>query len=96
MSGFVWWNTGTRWQMVYAYHEQFLHSQGDFFRGNTWSKFMNDWFCWPLPTVCTYYYYNRMWGHPDGTATRSQSSDSIDECARLHFDVYSAYGQFNP
>jgi hypothetical protein len=96
VSGWVWGSSATHWQIVYAYHEQFLHAQGDFFRGNTWSKFKNDWFCWPLPTVYTYYYYNKMWGHPDGTATRSQSSDSVDECLILHFDAYSAYGQFNP
>lgn len=96
VTGWVTWKTSTNWQMVYAYHEGYLHSAGDFYRGNTWSKFKNDWFCWPAPTVYTYYYYNRMWGHPNGTATRSQSSDSIDECLRFHFEVYSAYGQYNP
>lgn len=96
VSGWITWNSSTNWVPFYAYHEGFLQSAGDFYRGNTWSKFGNNWFCQPLPTVYTYYYYNRMWGHPGGTATRSQSSDSIDECLRLHFDVYSAYGQYNP
>lgn len=36
------------------------------------------------------------WGHPNGTATRSHSSDTIDECIRLNVEIYSAYGQYNP
>jgi hypothetical protein len=35
-----------------------------------------------------------MWGHKDGTATRSQSSDSIDECFMFHWDKITAYGAF--
>ena len=44
--------------------------------------------------VHTYYFYVRMWGHPNGTATRDQSSDSVDECIALHVDIESAYGQW--
>lgn len=51
-------------------------------------------FCWPLPTVYTHYYYVRMWGHPNGTATWSQSSDSVDECFPFHWDKLTAYGAF--
>jgi hypothetical protein len=96
VSGFLTWNDSTRWKLVYGYHSGYLQPAGDYYRGNTWSKFKNSWFCSPLPTVYTYYYHNKMWGHPDGHATRSQSSDTIDECLPLHFDVYSAYGQYNP
>jgi hypothetical protein len=56
-------------------------------------------FCCPLPAAPRriasrpdiYYYYNRVWGHPDGTAAIAQSSDSVDECLILHNNVYSGY-----
>lgn len=63
------------------------------FRGQTTATFRNQGFCWP-DTVYTYYYYNRMWGHYNGTATRSQSSDSVNECVALHITVSSAYGSW--
>jgi hypothetical protein len=44
--------------------------------------------------VYTHYYYVRMWGHNNGTATWSQSSDSVGECLPLHFDKITAYGAF--
>ncbi len=58
--------------------------------GNTWSKFHSG-FCVGLPTTYIYQYYNKVWGHPDGTAAIAQSSDSIDECIILHNTVYSGY-----
>lgn len=48
-------------------------------------------FCVGLPTTYIYYYYNRVWGHANGTATRAQSSDSIDECIILHSNVFAGY-----
>lgn len=71
-------------------------SQGFFsgaFRRQTTATFRNQGFCFP-DTVYTYYYYNRMWGHYNGTATRSQSSDSVNECIALHVTVSSAYGKW--
>src|SRR4051812_44501283 len=41
VSGFVTWYTKTGWSNVYAYHEGNRQSGGDFYRGNTWSKFKN-------------------------------------------------------
>lgn len=35
-----------------------------------------------------------LWGHPNGTATWSQSSDSIDECFPFHTEKVSGYGPF--
>jgi hypothetical protein len=65
------------------------------YRGQTTSHFYNTTFCkFPLPTVYTHYYYVRMWGHANGTATWSQSSDSIDECLPFHWDKLTAYGSF--
>lgn len=63
------------------------------FRGQTTATFRNQGFCFPT-TVYTYYYYNRMWGHANGTATRAQSSDSVNECLPLHVTVSSAYGKW--
>ena len=48
-------------------------------------------FCIGLPVTYIYQYYNRVWGHPDGTAARAQSSDSTDECVILHNAVYAGY-----
>lgn len=48
-------------------------------------------FCAPLPTTYIYYYYNRVWGHPDGTAAIAQSSDAVDECLVLHNNIYTGY-----
>jgi hypothetical protein len=62
-------------------------------RSESWSNYSNGVFCWPLPTVYTHYYYDRIWGFPDGHATRAQSSDSVNECLPFHFDI-SAYGNW--
>ena len=62
--------------------------------GTTTSDYKNSNFCWPGPTTYTHYYYVRMWGHANGTATWSQSSDSIDECLPFHWDKITAYGAF--
>ncbi|MDA8203284.1 MAG: hypothetical protein M0Z49_11095 [Chloroflexi bacterium] len=88
------WNTATQWQLG-AHSVSNLYGPGSsYYRGHSEAVFSNSYFCRPLPTVYTYYYYNRVWGHPNGTATRSQSSDSIDECLPLHYDIESAYGQW--
>src|SRR4051794_12749286 len=44
-------------------------------------------------SVYTYDFYNRV-GHGNGTATRSQSSDSVDECVPPHVRIQSADGQW--
>ncbi len=58
--------------------------------GNSWASFYSD-FCAPLPRTYVYQYYNKVWGHPDGTAAVAQSSDSVDECILLHSSVYTGY-----
>ena len=42
----------------------------------------------------TKYFYNRVWGHPNGTATRSHSADAVNECLPFGFDLQSAYGNY--
>ncbi|CAN5656557.1 hypothetical protein BH20CHL7_BH20CHL7_12950 [soil metagenome] len=63
------------------------------FRGQTKSTFKSS-ACPGLPTVYTHYYYNRVWGHANGTSTRSESSDSVDECVPFFKHVQSAYGKY--
>lgn len=87
-------NTATKWQLTASSGTQLYGPGSSYYRGQTTATFKNSFFCAPLPTVWTYYYYNRVWGHPNGTATRSQSSDSVDECLPLHVDIESAYGQW--
>jgi hypothetical protein len=52
-------------------------------------------FCAPFRRPIPTYYYVRMWGHNNGTATWSQSSDSIDECFPFHWEKITAYGAFS-
>lgn len=87
-------NTATKWQLTASSVTQLYGPSSSYYRGQTTATFTNSFFCAPLPTVHTYYFYNRVWGHPNGTATRSQSSDSVDECLPLHVDIESAYGQW--
>jgi len=51
----------------------------------------NSWFCQPQPTTWTYYFYVRVYGHANGTATISQSSDTVNDCLPLHVDVVTGY-----
>ena len=76
------------WSLDYCYKSD-SYPTGSYL-GNTWSKFRTS-FCVGLPTTYIYYYYNKLWGHPDGTAARAQSSDSVDECILLHNAVYAGY-----
>lgn len=93
-TGFWNWLSATGWSK-YASNVTGLYGPGStYYRGQTTSDFKNSSFCWPLPTVYTHYYYVRMWGHPNGTATWSQSSDSVDECFPFHWDKLTAYGTF--
>jgi hypothetical protein len=64
------------------------------FRGHTNSTFGSE-FCLPLPFIRTFYYHNRVWGHANGTATRSESSDTVDECIPLGRGIQSGYGQWS-
>lgn len=88
------WRWGSGWSQLYSGKSGSYGPSNSYYLGNTISGFSNNVFCWPLPTVYTYYYFNKMWGHPNGTATRDQSSDSIDECLPFHVDIESAYGHF--
>lgn len=81
------WATGTGWQIVsYSGSEYEICS---YYRGTTVSTFKNSWFCAPLPTVYTYYYYVRAFGQENGTITGTRSTDSVDECAPfwMHYQV---------
>jgi hypothetical protein len=89
------WRTGTGWKNIFVAKSGSYGSGNSFYKGETWSSFKNDVFCWPFPTVYTYYYFNRMWGYADGHATRTQSSDSVDECLPFHMDIVSEYGEWS-
>ena len=91
---FLYEDDDTQWRLDGYQIKHTLASDHSTFMGNTISQFHNSYFCFPMPTVYTFYYYNKMWGFPDGHATRSQSTDTISECAPLHVDIYSAYGKF--
>jgi hypothetical protein len=81
------WAYGTGWSIVsYSGSE---YETCSYYRGTTVSKFKNTSFCWPLPTVYTYYYYVRAYGQENGTITGTRSTDSVDECAPfwMHYQV---------
>jgi hypothetical protein len=88
------WNTATRWQLGAHNVTELYGTLNSSYRGQTTATFTNSYFCNPLPTVHTYYWYNRVWGFPNGTSTRSQSSDTVDECLPIHIDIQAAYGQW--
>jgi hypothetical protein len=93
-NGFWAWNADTGWSM-YAHSVTAAYQSGNTsVLGTTTSDFKNLTFCDPFPDVYAHYYYVRMWGHKDGTATWSQSSDSVHECFTFHTDTLSAYGAF--
>ena len=60
------------------------------FRGQTRSTFKNSFVCSNPPTY-TYYLYNRVYGHKNGTATISQSSQTYDDCLPLHVFILTGY-----
>lgn len=93
-NGYWNWLTQTGWLKIASNVTAAYQSGNTSILGTTTSDFGNPTFCWPLPTTYTHYYYVRMWGHNNGTATWSQSSDSIDECFRFHWDKITAYGAF--
>ncbi len=81
------WAYGTGWEIVsYGGSE---YESCSYYRGTTYSTFKNASFCWPLPTVYTYYYYVRAYGYPSGSIGGTRSTDSVDECAPLwmHYQV---------
>ncbi len=92
-AGYWWWFTPSHWNLGCYDVSQVFGSGSSSFRGQTVAVFWNNWFC-PPPTVYVDYYYNRVWGVPNGTATRDQSSDALSECLPLHYAVTTAYGQF--
>jgi hypothetical protein len=94
VGGLVGWRDGTGWGKVYAYQGGTWGPSNSYYMGDTWSKFGNAIFC-PTPApVWTIYYYNRVWGFPDGHATRAQSSDSQNECLPFHTNIETAYGNY--
>jgi hypothetical protein len=81
------WNYGSGWEIVsYSGSE---YESCSYYRGTTVSHFKNTSFCWPLPTVHTYYYYVRAYGYPSGSIGGTRSTDSVDECLPLwmHYQV---------
>lgn len=65
------------------------------FRGQTTSTFRNQGFCGTgQPPVYVYHFYDRVWGHFNGTATRDYSTTSANECLPLFVTFQSAYGQW--
>lgn len=81
------WAYGTGWQIVSnSANEQEACSA---YRGESKSTFKNSWFCSPLPTVYTYYYYVRAYGQENGSITGTRSTDSVNECAPfwMHYSV---------
>lgn len=94
-NGYFSWLQATGWQKLADSNTSTYGPGYSYIQGETTSSFGNATFCpWPLPDVFTYYFYVRMWGHPNGTATWSQSSDSIDECFPFHTEKVSGYGPF--
>lgn len=87
-------NTATHWQLTAHSLTDLYGPSSSYYRGQGTATFYNNYLCYPLPAVHTYYYYVRMWGRPDGSATRDQSSDSVDECLPFHIDIESEYGQW--
>ncbi len=85
-------NTATKWQLIAKTLTDLYGAGSVFYRGQATATFYNDYFCDPWPPVHTYYYYVRMWGHYNGTATYAQSSDTVDECLTLHVDIERGYG----
>ncbi len=86
-SGEWYWAYGTGWEIVsYSGSE---YESCSYYRGTTVSHFRNAAFCWPLPTVHTYYYYVSAYGFADGSVAGTRSTDSVDECAPLwmHYQV---------
>lgn len=90
--GWWWWWTFSGWTLVANSNKTTQKFEADgAFRGQTVAIFRNSQFCAPSPTTYTYIYYNRVWGHANGTATIAQSSDTVNDCLPLHVDVTSGY-----
>lgn len=93
-TGGYWWYANTGWNLTAHTVTQGFFSGA--FRGQTTATFQNSVFCGSGTTVYTFYYYNRVWGHANGTATIAQTSDSVNECLALHVDIWTGYGQWPP
>jgi hypothetical protein len=86
-----WWSANTGWILTANTVTQQFEADGAF-RGQTTATFKNGVFCGSLqPVVWTYYWYNRVYGHANGTATISQSSDYYNSCLPLHVDILTGY-----
>lgn len=92
-NGYFNWFTFTQWSKISSSLTAAYQSGNTSILGTTTSDHKST-FCVPLPTTYTHYYYVRMWGHANGTAPWSQSSDSVDECFPFHWDKITAYGAF--
>lgn len=81
------WAWGTGWAKDSSSGSEY-ESCG-YYRGSTASTFSNSWFCDPLPTVYTYYYFVYAYGEEDGSISGSRSTDSVNECAPfwMHYQV---------
>lgn len=86
-SGEYYWAYGTGWSIVsYSGSE---YETCSYYRGQSVATYKNTSFCWPLPTVYTYYYHVRAFGQENGSITATRSTDSKDECAPfwMHYQV---------
>jgi hypothetical protein len=85
--------TPTNWHLDFKTLTQLFGPGASYYRGQTTSQMSND-ICPGDTLTYTKYFYNRVWGHPNGTATRDYSSDAVNECLPFGFDLQSAYGQY--
>ena len=84
-----WWHDNLGWTLIFNELTQRFEADGAF-RGQTRATFRNTFVCSNPPTY-TYYLFNRVYGHKNGTATISQSSQTYDDCLPLHVDVTTGY-----
>lgn len=86
--------TPTNWQLDSKSLTQLYGPGNSYYRGQTTSTMSND-ICPGDQLTYTKYFYNRVWGHPNGTATRSYSTDAVNECLPFFLDMQSGYGQYS-
>lgn len=86
--------TPTNWHLDSKTLTQLYGPGNSYYRGQTTSTMSND-ICPGDQLTYTKYFYNRVWGHPNGTATRSHSTDAVNECLPFFLDIQSAYGQYS-
>ncbi len=81
-SGYWTWLSGTGWSKE-SNSSTKSNPASYYFVGETRSTFKNSFFCAPLPQAWVWYYYNRVYGYSDGTASYTRSTDAYSACAPL-------------